>query len=115
MPGHWPFAPAIAGAVLAAAVGGCAQLETAGGTSVAYDCEDDRNFNASFSEDWDTASATTEDATYALTLTERDDGRFVYSDEDGDVRLIVEQDGGDAELEIEGGDDFEDCRAGGIS
>jgi hypothetical protein len=53
---------------------------------------------------------TTEDETYGLSLVERDDAGLVYSDDDGDVRLAVDQDGEGAELEIEGGDDFEDCR-----
>jgi hypothetical protein len=111
-----PLAPVIAGvAVVGAALGGCAQLETAGGTSVAYDCDDDRNFEAAFTEDWDTASATTEDETYSLALVERDDDRLVYSDDDGDVRLVVDQDGEGAELEIEGGDDFENCRPEGTA
>jgi hypothetical protein len=112
MAGYASFAAsAMAWIALSAVVSGCAQLETAGGTSLAYDCGADRNFNASFSEDWDTASVTTEDATYDLSLIEQDDGSLVYSDEDGDVRLVVDQDDSDAELEIEGGDDFEDCRA----
>jgi hypothetical protein len=103
---------------------GCADLqnvidETVGGSggggalTVAYECDDDRDFTARYSADRDEVRVRTEDETYDLELADRDDGRRVYTesgdDDDDEARLIVREGGGRARLDIPDEDAFEDC------
>lgn len=107
--------PALAGAAAISLLASCAEMEGFAEdvldetTTVAYDCDDDRSFTASYSADREEVSVDTEDETYRLELTDREDDQHVYSDEDGDVQLTADNDG--AELDLEDGDDFEDCEA----
>ncbi len=86
-----------------------------GGTTVAYDCDDGRELTATFSADRGEVLVEAEDDdgdedTVRLRLSGRGDDRRQYTDEDGDVRFVVYgDDGGEAELSVEDGDDFEDC------
>ena len=79
--------------------------------TVAYECDDDREFTARFSADREDVRVTTGgDRTYELELVDRRGGQRVYTDdEDDEVRLTVE--GDEAYLRIPGGSDFQDCEA----
>jgi hypothetical protein len=77
-----------------------------GPRTVAFECDDDRDFRARFSGDRDQVVVDTGDRSYELEYTGRDDGRRVYGDED-EVRLVVSND--DAYLRIPGDSDFQDC------
>ena len=96
---------------------GCAELEDVlggagrqGPRTVAYECDDDREFTARFSADREAVRIRTEDdKTYELELAGRRDGRRVYSDDDDEVHLTVG--GGAAELRIPDRPDFKDCEA----
>jgi hypothetical protein len=87
-----------------------------GATTVAYDCDGGRELTAAFSADRGEVRVEAEDEdgdeeTYALELLGRRGDRRVYSDDDGGVQLVVRgADGDEAELRIDDGDDFEDCR-----
>ena len=111
-------------AIALALLTGCAELQTAtrdvlggggggggrGPQTVAYECDDDREFTARFSADREEVRVEAGGETYALERTGGGGGRgSVYGDDDDEVRLAVG--GGAAELSIEGEDDFEDCRA----
>ena len=74
--------------------------------TLAFECDDDREFVARLSGDRDEARVDTGDETYALDLTDRDDDERVYSNDDG-VQLTVSAD--EAYLRIPGGSDFQDC------
>jgi hypothetical protein len=74
--------------------------------TVAFECDDDRDFRARFSGDRDQVVVDTGDRNYELEYTGRDGGRRVYGDED-EVRLVVGND--DAYLRIPGDSDFQDC------
>ena len=79
------------------------------GQRVSYRCDDDRRFTASFQPFGQGISVDTGRRTYDLERRsgDRDRDRQEYRSRDGDVRLLV--DGDEAELSIDGGDDFEDC------
>ena len=111
---HNMIAPWGTAAVLLLA--GCAGLEDLGESvgggdngsrSVVFDCDDDRRFAATFSGDRETVRVRTEDDTYRLELTDRDGDEHTYRDDDREVRLVVDND--QAELDIEDEDDFSDC------
>ena len=86
-----------------------------GGTTIAYDCDDGRELTATFSADRGEVLVEAEDEggdedSIRLELSRRGDDRRVYTSDDGDVRFVVfGDDGGEAELSVEDGDDFEDC------
>jgi hypothetical protein len=79
------------------------------GQRVSYRCDDDRRFTASFQPFGQGISVDTGRRTYDLERRggDRDRDRQEYRSRDGDVRLLV--DGDEAELSIDGDDDFEDC------
>jgi len=77
-----------------------------GPRTVAYDCDDDREFAARFSGDRDEVRVDTGGRSYDLEYTDRDDGMRIYSNND-DVELRVDDD--EAYLRIPGESDFEDC------
>ena len=56
--------------------------------TLAFECDDDRDFRARLSGDRDEARVDVGEDTYELNLTDRDEGRRVYSNED-DVRLTI--------------------------
>ena len=74
--------------------------------TLAFDCDDDREFIARLSGDREEARVDIGDETYELDLTDRDDGDRVYSNDDG-VELTVGDD--EAYLRIPGESDFQDC------
>jgi hypothetical protein len=76
--------------------------------TLAFACDDDRDFRVRLSGDRQEARVDVGDKTYRLDEAGRDDGRRVYRDEDGDVRLTM--DGDDAHLRLAGADDYRDCR-----
>ena len=86
-----------------------------GRATVAYDCDDGRELTVTFSGDRDQVRVEAEDEdgdeeTYELELAGRRDDRRLYTDDDDEVRLVVfGDDGGEAELDVEDGADFEDC------
>ena len=106
----------MSGALGLTLLAGCADLEdriqNAGGDgddgprTVAFDCDDDRDFRVRLSGDRDEARVDTGDETYELERTGRDDGRRVYSNDDG-VRLEISNE--EADLRIPGESNFEDC------
>jgi hypothetical protein len=79
------------------------------GQRVSYRCDDDRRFTASSQPFGQGVSVDTGRRTYDLERRggDRDRDRQEYRSRDGDVRLLV--DGDEAELSIDGDDDFEDC------
>ena len=110
-----PFAM-MSGALALTLLAGCAELEEriqeARGDGddaprmAAFDCDDDRDFTLRLSEDRDRARVETGGESYDLDRTGREDGRRVYSNDDG-VRLEVSNE--EAYLRIPGEDDFRDC------
>jgi hypothetical protein len=117
---------ALGGAVAMLLLAGCAELQNTvdeafggsggqGARTVAYECDDDRDFTARYSTDRDEVLVRTDDETYELELADRDDGRRVYTesgdDDDDEVRLTVGEGGRGARLDIPDDDDFEDCDA----
>jgi hypothetical protein len=74
--------------------------------TLAFECDDDLDFSVRLTGDRDEAPVDAGQETYELNLTDRDEGRRVYSNED-DVRLTI----GDTEtnLRIPGGDDYRNC------
>ncbi len=79
------------------------------GQRVSYRCDDDRRFTASFQPFGQGISVDTGRRTYDLERrgSDRDRDRQEYRSRDGDIRLVI--DGDEAELSIDGDDDFEDC------
>ncbi len=120
MPRRSPSVAAVAlGAAVLALVAGCAELNDilddagrSGPRTVSYDCDDGREFVARFSGDRDDVRVRTDDdEEYELEFRDRDGGRRVYSDDDGDVRLTIWDGGEQAELRIPDEADFKDCDA----
>jgi hypothetical protein len=74
--------------------------------TVAFECDDDRDFRVRLSGDRDEARVDAGDEEYELERTGRDDGRQVYSNDDG-VRLEISNE--EAYLRVPGGEDFQDC------
>jgi len=74
--------------------------------TVAFECDDDREFVARLSGDREEVRVDTGDETYELELTDRDDDERVYSNDDG-VQLTVGDD--EAYLRVPDGSDFQDC------
>ena len=79
------------------------------GQRLSYRCDDDRRFTASFQPFGQGISVDTGRRTYDLERRsgDRDRDRQEYRSRDGDIRLVI--DGDEAELSIDGDDDFEDC------
>ena len=109
-----PFA--VIGALGGALLGGCANLEDQIDAvlgdrgneprTIAFECDDDREFVARLSRDREEARVDVGDDTYDLDLTDRDDDQRVYSNDDG-VRLTLGDD--ETYLRIPDGSDFQDC------
>lgn len=109
-----PFAM-LGGALGLALLAGCANLEdqvqdVLGGDNeprtLAFECDDDKDFTARLSSDRDEARVDVGDDIYELDLTDRDGGDRIYSNDDG-VELTVGDD--QAYLRIPDGSDFQDC------
>jgi hypothetical protein len=77
-----------------------------GPRTVAFNCDDDREFSVRLSGDRDGARVDTGRETYDLEQTGRDGDRRVYSNND-DVRLEISNE--EAHLRIPGAADFRDC------
>jgi len=77
-----------------------------GPRTVAFECDDNRDFQARFSGDRDEVRIDTGGRNYDLEYRERDDGMRIYTNDD-DVELRVDND--EAYLRIPGDSDFEDC------
>jgi hypothetical protein len=77
-----------------------------GPRTVAFECDDNRDFQARFSGDRDEVRVNTAGSSYDLEYSERDDGMRIYTNDD-DVELRVDND--EAYLRIPGESDFEDC------
>ena len=79
------------------------------GQRVSYRCDDDRRFTASFQPFGQGVSVDAGRRSYRLQRRGSDQGRDrqEYRSRDGDVRLVIDDD--EAELSIDGDDDFEDC------
>ena len=74
--------------------------------TVAFECDDDREFVARLSGDREEVRVDTGDETYELDLTDRDDNERVYGNDDG-VELTISNE--EAYLRIPDGSDFQDC------
>lgn len=73
---------------------------------MAFDCDDNREFQARLSDDRDEVLVDVGDERYDLDYVDRENGRRVYTNSDG-VRLEVSDD--DTDLRIPGQPDFQDC------
>lgn len=99
-----------------ALLAGCANLDEQidavlgdredGPRTVAFECDDDREFVARLSGDREEVRVDVGDETYELELTDRNDDERVYSNDDG-VQLTVDNE--EAYLRIPDGSDFQDC------
>ncbi len=74
--------------------------------TLAFECDEDRDFTARLSGNREEARVDVGDETYELDLRDRQDGDRVYSNEDG-VEFTVGDD--QAYLRIPGGSDFQNC------
>jgi hypothetical protein len=111
------FAPAIGGAMGFSLLVACAdvrdEMEDVLGDrddeprTLAFECDDDREFSVRLSGDREQARVEVDDRNYRLEEAGRDDGRRVYRDDDSGVRLTVGE--GDAHLRVPGADDYRDC------
>jgi hypothetical protein len=109
-----PFA--VIGVLGVALLAGCAnvqdQVQDVLGTedneprTLAFECDDDRDFTARLSGSREEARVDVGDETYELDLTDREDGDRVYTNDEG-VRLTVGDDEG--YLRIPGESDFQNC------
>jgi hypothetical protein len=77
-----------------------------GPRTVAFECDDNREFQARFSGDRDEVRVNTGGSSYDLEYSDRDDGMRVYTNDD-DIELRVSD--RDAYLRVPGESDFEDC------
>jgi membrane-bound inhibitor of C-type lysozyme len=75
--------------------------------TLAFECDDDRDFTVRLSGDRQEARVEVDDRTYRLEETEREGGRRVYRDDDNEVRLIMSD--GEADLRLEGAEDYQNC------
>jgi hypothetical protein len=75
--------------------------------TLAFECDNDRDFRVRLSGDRQEARVEVDDRTYRLEETEREGGRRVYRDEDNEVRLIMSN--GEADLRFEGAEDYQNC------
>jgi hypothetical protein len=97
-------------------LGGCANLEDEIDAmmgdqdreprTVAFECDDDRDFTARLSGDREEARVDVGDERYNLDLADRDDDERTYTNNNG-VRLTISND--EAYLRIPGESDFQDC------
>jgi hypothetical protein len=111
------FAPAIGGALGFSLLVACADMrddmdDVLGDLddeprTLAFECDDDREFSVRLSGDREQARVEVDDRNYRLEEAGREDGRRVYRDDDSEVRLTVGD--GDAYLRIPGADDYRDC------
>jgi hypothetical protein len=77
--------------------------------TLAFDCDDNRDFRVRLSGDRAEARVDADGRTYRLEEAGRDDGQRVYRDDDNEVRLTIGDD--QANLRLSGGeDDYRDCR-----
>jgi hypothetical protein len=77
-----------------------------GPRTVAYECDDQRDFTARFSGDRDEVRIDVGGRSYDLEHSERDDGMRIYTNRD-DVELRVDED--QAYVRIPGESDLQDC------
>ena len=105
----------VGGALGLALLAGCETVEEVMGQeddnddeprTVAFNCDDDRDFRVRLSGDREEAQVAAGDELYALEQTGRDDGTRIYTNDDG-VRLEISNE--QAYLRIPGGEDFQDC------
>jgi len=75
--------------------------------TLAFDCDDNRDFRVRLSSDREEARVEADGRTYRLEEAGSDDGQRVYRDDDNEVRLTMGDD--EAYLRISGGDDYRDC------
>ncbi len=117
MPRARSAAPAIGGALALALLSGCADMRDDvqdvladfddEPRTLAFACDDDRDFRVRLSSDREEARVDIGDETYRLEDAGRDDGQRVYRDDDNEVRLTMGDD--KAYLRLAGGDDYRDC------
>lgn len=74
--------------------------------TVAFNCDDDRDLRVRLSGDREQARVAAGDELYDLEQTGRDDGRRIFTNDDG-VRLEISDE--EAYLRVPGGEDFQDC------
>ena len=106
----------IGGVVGVALLAGCANLEDEidavlgdqdrEARTVAFECDDDRDFTARLSGDREEVRVDVGDERYDLDLADRDDDERMYSNDDG-VQLTIDNE--EAYLRIPGESDFQDC------
>jgi hypothetical protein len=112
------FAPAIGGALGFTLLVACADLrddmeDVVGDLdddeprTLAFECDDGREFSVRLSGDREDARVEVGDRNYRLEEAGREDGRRVYRDDDSEVRLTLGDD--DAYLRIPGAEDYRDC------
>ena len=112
-----PRAPfALIGLLGAGLLAGCAnlndQIDAVMGDSddeprtVAFDCDDDRDFTARLSGDREEVSVDVGGARFNLDLADRNGDKRVYSNDEG-VELTI--DNREAYLRVPGQSDFQDC------
>ena len=75
---------------------------------MSYRCDNDRSFRVDYSRDQDRAVVDTGSSTYHVHRSNSGVAGGSYRSEDGDVRLSTS--GDDADLQISGAKDFQDCR-----
>jgi hypothetical protein len=105
------------GALGLALLSGCADMQDSmedvvgdlggGERTMVFACDDDRDLTVRLSDDRDEAYVDADGQDFELEEDGEDDGRRVYSADDGEVRLTLGND--DAHLRIADGDDYEDC------
>ena len=110
-------APTIAGALSFTLLVACAEMrdnveEVLGEgedepRTLAFECDDDREFSVRLSGDREEARVDVDDRNYRLEEAGREDGRRVYSDDESGVRLTLG--GGEAYLRVAGAEDYRNC------
>ena len=75
--------------------------------TVAFNCDGDEDLTVRLSGDRDEARVAAGDELYELEHTGSDDGRRLYTNDDG-VRLEISNE--EAYLRVPGGEDFQDCQ-----
>jgi hypothetical protein len=79
--------------------------------TISYSCDDDRRMSVAYSDNGERASVRADDDRYDLRLDDEDDGRRVYRDRDDGDEVILRVSRGGADLQVDGGRDYEDCDA----
>jgi hypothetical protein len=79
--------------------------------TISYSCDDDRRMSVAYSDNGERAAVRADDDRYDLRLADEDDGRRVYRDRDDGDEVILRVSRGGADLQVDGGRDYEDCDA----